>query len=150
RKVEAGKIQLRVELFTATDLFAALRGMFKPLATNDDVALVIEEPDELPQLCTDQGKVAQILRNLVSNALKFTVRGSVRVSCRLVAVGQTAVAEVTDPGIGLAQENRRRIFDEFSQVENPLQVAAKGTGLGLPLSQRLAGLLGGSIEIRSS
>ncbi len=150
RKVEAGKIQLRVEKFTATDLFAALRGMFKPLATNDNVALVIDEPDDLPELHTDQGKVSQILRNLVSNALKFTVRGSVRVSCRLSQDGQLILFEVADTGIGIAPENHRRIFDEFSQVENPLQTTVKGTGLGLPLSQRLAGLLGGSIEIRSA
>jgi signal transduction histidine kinase len=149
RKVEAGKIQVRIETFSATDLFAALRGMFKPLATNDNVALVIDEPDALLSLHTDQGKVAQILRNLISNALKFTVRGSVRVSCRLSQDGQLILFEVADTGIGIAPENHRRIFDEFSQVENPLQTSVKGTGLGLPLSQRLAGLLGGSIEIRS-
>ncbi|HKU15727.1 MAG TPA: ATP-binding protein [Steroidobacteraceae bacterium] len=149
RKVEAGKIQLRVEAFTVPDLLAALRGMFKPLATNDNVMLIIEEPDDLPPLYTDQGKVAQILRNLVSNALKFTLRGSVRVSCSLAQDQQAILFEVADTGIGIAPENHRRIFDEFSQVENPLQTAVKGTGLGLPLSQRLAGLLGGSIEIRS-
>ena len=150
RKVEAGKIQLRAETFTATDLFAALRGMFKPLAVNENVALVIDEPADLPELYTDQGKVSQILRNLVSNALKFTVRGSVRVSCRLSQDEQLILFEVADTGIGIAPENHRRIFDEFSQVENPLQTSVKGTGLGLPLSQRLAGLLGGGIEIRSA
>ncbi len=150
RKVESGKIQLRPEKFTATELFAALRGMFKPLATNDQVALLIEEPHQLPELHTDQGKVAQILRNLVSNALKFTVRGSVRVSCRLSQDGHLILFEVADTGIGIPPEHHRRIFDEFAQLENPLQSTVKGTGLGLPLSQRLAGLLGGSIEIRSS
>ena len=149
RKVEAGKIQLRVETFTATDLFAALRGMFKPLATNENVALLIEEPEDLPELCTDQGKVAQILRNLISNALKFTVRGSVRASCRLAPDGQAMLFQVADTGIGIALEDQERIFDEFAQVEHPLQKRFKGTGLGLPLSQRLAGLLGGTIEIRS-
>jgi signal transduction histidine kinase len=149
RKVEAGKIQLRVESFTVTDLFAALRGMFKPLVVNDNVALVIDEPGDLPELYTDQGKVSQILRNLVSNALKFTMRGSVRVSCRLSHDG-LILFEVVDTGIGIAPENHRRIFDEFAQVENPLQTTVKGTGLGLPLSQRLAGLLGGGIEIRSA
>jgi signal transduction histidine kinase/CheY-like chemotaxis protein len=150
RKVEAGKIQLRVESFTVIDLLAALRGMFKPLVVNENVALVIEEPDDLPPLYTDQGKVAQILRNLVSNALKFTTRGSVRVSCRLSQDRQLILFEVVDTGIGIAPENHRRIFDEFSQVENPLQTSVKGTGLGLSLSQRLAGLLGGGIEIRSA
>jgi signal transduction histidine kinase/ActR/RegA family two-component response regulator len=149
RKVEAGKIQLRIESFSAADLLAALRGMFKPLVTSDKVALIIDDPDELPQLHTDQGKVSQILRNLISNALKFTIRGSVRVTCRLTQDGHTILFEVADTGIGIAPENHRRIFDEFSQVENPLQRTVKGTGLGLPLSQRLAGLLGGSIELRS-
>lgn len=149
RKVEAGKIQLRIESFTVTDLFAALRGMFKPLATSDKVALIFDEPGALPELHTDQGKVSQILRNLISNALKFTVRGSVRVACRLTEDGQLIVFEVADTGLGIAPENHRHIFEEFSQVENPLQAHVKGTGLGLPLSQRLAGLLGGSIEIRS-
>jgi signal transduction histidine kinase/CheY-like chemotaxis protein len=150
RKVEAGKIQLRVETFTVADLFAALRGMFKPLVTNDNVALIIDEPDNNLSMYSDQGKVAQILRNLISNALKFTVRGSVHASCRLSQDGQLILFEVADTGIGIAPENHRRIFDEFAQVENPLQTSVKGTGLGLPLSQRLAGLLGGSIEIRSA
>jgi signal transduction histidine kinase/ActR/RegA family two-component response regulator len=149
RKVEAGKIRLRIESFSAADLLAALRGMFKPLVSSDKVALIIDEPAELPQLHTDQGKVSQILRNLISNALKFTTRGSVSVTCRLTPDGRTILFEVADTGIGIAPENHRRIFDEFSQVENPLQRTVKGTGLGLPLSQRLAGLLGGSIELRS-
>jgi len=72
------------------------------------------------------------------------------VSCRLSQDEQLVVFEVADTGIGIAPENHRRIFDEFSQVENPLQTSVKGTGLGLPLSQRLAGLLGGGIEIRSA
>jgi CheY-like chemotaxis protein len=74
----------------------------------------------------------------------------VRVSCRLSQDRQLILFEVVDTGIGIAPENHRRIFDEFSQVENPLQTSVKGTGLGLPLSQRLAGLLGGGIEIRSA
>jgi signal transduction histidine kinase/CheY-like chemotaxis protein len=149
RKVEAGKVDLRIEPFTVPDLFAALRGMFKPLMTNDKVALVFEEPAHPPQLVTDQGKVSQILRNLISNALKFTERGSVRVACRTMNEQRTMLFEVADTGIGIAPEHHRRIFEEFAQVESPLQTKVKGTGLGLPLSQRLAGLLGGTIEIRS-
>lgn len=149
RKVESGKIQLRIEPFTVADLFGALRGMFKPLAVSDEVSLIFEEETEMPPLHTDQGKVAQILRNLISNALKFTARGSVRVSARPAEDRQVIVFSVTDTGLGIAPENHRRIFEEFTQVDNPLQPGVKGTGLGLPLSQRLAGLLSGSIEIRS-
>ena len=150
RKVEAGKIQLRVETFTVTDLFGALRGMFKPLRVNDSVALVFDEPADLPELHTDQGKVSQILRNLISNALKFTERGSVRVSCRL------SQDEQHDPVRGRRHGHRHRAGESSrasstSSRRSRIRCrAVKGTGLGLPLSQRLAGLLGGSIEIRSA
>jgi signal transduction histidine kinase len=149
RKVESGKLQLRVEAFTVTDLFGALRGMFKPLSIKDAVSLTFEEIGVLPELHTDQGKVSQILRNLISNALKFTEAGSVRVTAKLAADTDMIVFAVADSGIGIAPENHRRIFEEFTQVENPLQTTVKGTGLGLPLSQRLAGLLGGTIDIAS-
>lgn len=149
RKVESGKLQIRVEAFIVTDLFGALRGMFKPLSMNDTVSLTFEEIGALPQLRTDQGKVSQILRNLISNALKFTEAGSVRVTAKLAADTDMIVFSVADTGIGIAPVNHRRIFDEFTQVENPLQKTVKGTGLGLPLSQKLAGLLGGTIDIAS-
>lgn len=149
RKVEAGKLQVRVEPCTVTDLFGALRGMFKPLSVKDSVTLTFEELGKLPELSTDQGKVSQILRNLISNALKFTEAGSVRVTAKLAADTDMIVFSVADTGVGIAPENHRRVFDEFTQVENPLQQTVKGTGLGLPLSQRLAGLLGGSIDVAS-
>lgn len=149
RKVESGKLQLRVETFTVADLFGALRGMFKPLSVRESVSLMFEEGTGLPELHTDQGKVSQILRNLISNALKFTEHGSVRVSAKLAADTDVIVISVADTGLGIARENHRRVFEEFSQVENPLQKVVKGTGLGLPLSQRLAGLLGGSIDLES-
>jgi signal transduction histidine kinase/ActR/RegA family two-component response regulator len=149
RKVESGKIQVRVEPFSVVDLFGALRGMFKPLALNEQVELTVEDPDEPLLLRTDQGKVAQILRNLISNALKFTPRGTVTLSAEHTN-GDRVVFTVRDTGIGIAPENHRRIFEEFTQVENPLQSVVKGTGLGLPLSQKLAGLLGGAIEVVSA
>jgi signal transduction histidine kinase len=149
RKVESGKLQLRIEKFNVTDLFGALRGMFKPLSIKDTVSLSFEEIGALPDLCSDQGKVSQILRNLISNALKFTEAGSVRVTARLAADTDLIVFAVVDTGIGIAATNHRHIFDEFTQVENPLQKSVKGTGLGLPLSQKLAGLLGGSIDVSS-
>jgi CheY-like chemotaxis protein len=113
------------------------------------VSLIFEDGAGLPELHTDQGKVSQILRNLISNALKFTESGTVRVSAKLAADTDMIVISVADTGVGIARENHRRVFEEFSQVENPLQKAVKGTGLGLPLSQRLAGLLGGSIDLDS-
>ena len=82
-KVEAGKIRIRPKRFEVHELFSALKGMLKPLlADNNSVDLVFEDAPELPPLHTDEGKVSQILRNLISNALKFTPHGRVTVSAR--------------------------------------------------------------------
>lgn len=148
-KVEAGKIKIRPKRFEVHELFSALKGMLKPLlADNNSVNLVFEDAQNLPQLRTDEGKVSQILRNLISNAIKFTPEGTVTVSARL-ADDQTVEFRVTDTGIGIAPEHHETIFKEFSQVENPLQERYRGTGLGLPLCRNLAMLLGGSIWLTS-
>lgn len=149
-KVEAGKLDIRPRSFTVGELFGALRGVMKPLQQNDAVELIFEEPSDCPVLFTDEAKVAQILRNLISNALKFTERGSVRVSGWYDAEMGGCCLEVSDTGIGIAPEDHELVFQEFSQVASILQSRAKGTGLGLPLSRRLAELLGGSLSLRST
>ena len=149
-KIEAGKIDVRPTEFEIKELFGALRGMLRPLLVSDKVALRFEAADELPALETDEGKVSQILRNLISNALKFTERGEIRVSAELVEEGRCVAFVVADTGIGIAPEDHARIFEEFAQVANPLQARVKGTGLGLPLCRRLSTLLGGQIELEST
>jgi signal transduction histidine kinase/CheY-like chemotaxis protein len=148
-RVAAGKVVIRPGEFDVRDLFGALRGMLRPLLLNTSVNLVFDEPDDIPSLETDEAKVSQILRNFISNALKFTERGEVRVSAALAADGREVVFKVADTGIGIARENLSVIFQEFAQVENPLQRKVKGTGLGLPLSKNLAELLGGSVRVES-
>jgi signal transduction histidine kinase/DNA-binding response OmpR family regulator len=148
-KVEAGKTEVRPTEFEVRNLFGALRGMLRPLLLNKSVTLMFDEPDDLPHLHTDEGKVSQILRNFISNALKYTEKGHVRVSARLDPATESVQFEVTDTGIGIAEADQGRIFDEFAQVEHPLQSKYKGTGLGLPLSKRLAELLGGRLWVRS-
>jgi signal transduction histidine kinase/DNA-binding response OmpR family regulator len=152
-KVEAGKIVIRPAEFDVRDLFAALRGMLRPLLLNDQVNLLFEEPEGLPAMHTDEGKISQILRNLLSNALKFTERGEIRVSARAAgagAAGPLIAFSVADTGIGIAAADQPRIFDEFGQLENPVQRRVRGTGLGLPLVRRLATLLGGSVSLESA
>ena len=148
-KVEAGKIEVRPSEFEVDNLFGALRGMLRPLLVNQSVALIFDEPEGLPTMRTDEGKVSQILRNLISNALKYTERGHVRVSAGLSLETESVIFTVADTGIGIALEDQERIFDEFAQVEHPLQRRFKGTGLGLPLSRRLAQLLGGRLWVHS-
>ncbi len=148
-RIEAGKTEVRLVSFTISDLFGTLRGMFRPLLTSDEVALVFEEPDSELTLTTDEGKLSQILRNLISNAIKFTQRGEIRVSA-VTAPDDYVVFGVSDSGIGIAPEDQARIFEEFTQVDNPLQKHVRGTGLGLPLSRKLAGLLGGKLVVDST
>jgi signal transduction histidine kinase/DNA-binding response OmpR family regulator len=149
-KVEAGKTEVRVTEFDVEKMFGALRGMLRPLLVGQSVALVFDAPGDLPMMRTDEGKVSQILRNLISNALKFTERGEVRVSVTLDEQREAMVFAVSDTGIGIASGDQERIFDEFSQVDNPLQRKHKGTGLGLPLSRKLATLLGGELDVSST
>jgi signal transduction histidine kinase/CheY-like chemotaxis protein len=148
-KVEAGKTSVRRAPVDIAKLFGALRGMLRPLLLNQAVALTFEAADDLPQLATDEAKVSQILRNLISNALKFTERGEVRVSAALAGDGQQIAFMVADTGIGIEPEDQQRIFEEFTQIEHRLQRGVRGTGLGLPLSRRLAELLGGTISLVS-
>ena len=148
-KVEAGKIAVRPEEFRVAELFGTLRGLFRPLVV-PEVTLVFDEPAGLPPLYTDEGKVSQILRNFVSNALKFTERGQVRVSATLDVARQAVVFAVADTGIGIALEDQDQIFEEFAQADHPIQRRTKGTGLGLPLARRLAELLGGNVNLQSA
>ncbi len=147
-KVEAGKVEAKPLEFRVADLFAALRGMLRPLLLNQAVDLVFEDVDDIPAMFSDEGKISQILRNFISNALKFTEQGEVRVSA-CVAENGDLVFSVADTGIGIAPEDQQRIFQDFAQVDNPIQRRVKGTGLGLPLSQKLATLLGGEVRVES-
>jgi signal transduction histidine kinase/ActR/RegA family two-component response regulator len=148
-KVEAGKVTVRPASFSVNDLFGTLRGLMRPLQTNDAVALVFEAQENNARLFTDEAKVSQILRNYVSNALKFTERGAVQVTAELVGDGTMQFA-VRDTGIGISPKDQERLFHEFGQVPNRLQSKVRGTGLGLSLSKRLAELLGGSVGVTSA
>ncbi|HWW80628.1 MAG TPA: ATP-binding protein [Steroidobacteraceae bacterium] len=148
-KIEAGKIEVHPIEFSVGNLFSALRGMLRPLLVGDAVKLRFEEPEPTLTLYNDEGKVSQILRNFISNAIKFTEQGEVCVSAQLSEDRQTVLFSVADTGIGIAPEDQGRIFDEFTQLPSPLQGRVKGTGLGLPLCRRLAHLLGGDVSVKS-
>lgn len=146
-KVEAGRLEVRAQTFTVDAMFASLRGSLKPLLVNAAVELSFEVDAGMPEVHADEQKLTQVLRNLVSNALKFTERGFVRVRARHDGALSRAVFTVEDSGIGIAPVDLERIFEEFSQVDGRLQQG--GTGLGLPLSRRLAQLMGGDLAARS-
>lgn len=146
-KVEAGRLDVRPRTFEVAELFGALRGMLRPLLADGAINLVFEPAEEIASLYTDEQKVSQILRNFISNAIKFTPRGEVRVSA-VERDGEIEFA-VTDTGIGISESDQRIIFEEFAQIESSMQRRVKGTGLGLPLSKKLAELLGGRVEVSS-
>jgi signal transduction histidine kinase len=146
-RIEAGRMEVVVRHVVVAELLATMRGMFRPLVTRKEVALVIEEPPADLTMESDEGKIAQILRNLVANALKFTERGEVRVRASDAEGWVTFI--VSDTGIGIPAEHQERVFLEFEQVPGPLQVKARGVGLGLPLSRSLAELLGGTLTVAS-
>lgn len=147
-KIEAGRVDISPAWFEMMDLFAALRGMFKPVLSNDALTLVFEEPDGALRLFTDDCKLSQILRNFISNALKFTPEGEVRVSARQEEGGMVRFS-VADTGIGIAPEHVGALFNDFSQVDSPIQKRLRGSGLGLALSKQLATLLGGTVQVES-
>lgn len=149
-KVEAGKVTIRPVHFQVEGLFATLRGMLRPLLSqNSSVNLVFDDPENVPEIYSDEAKVSQILRNFISNALKFTERGEVRVSAKR-GPNDSLVFSVADTGIGIAPEDHDRIFEEWAQLDGKLQKAVKGTGLGLPLSKKLAQMLGGNVYVKSA
>jgi len=174
-KIQAGKIEVRWGAVKIEHVFSALRGMMKPLQVNEKVELQFDISENFPIIVTDEVKLSQVLRNLVSNGLKFTEVGEVRVSARLDKVvsegagatpahaeedgrarrpapteeGARAILEVRDTGVGIPPEEQEHIFEEFVQLRNPLQRKYKGTGLGLSITRRLVGLLGGRISVES-
>jgi len=150
-KAEAGKVVLRPEGFRASDLVAAFRGMLRPLVPPDSpLNLVFEEAPPDLRLETDRQMIGQVVRNLVSNALKFTERGEVRVRVAPDEDDERYVLfQVSDTGIGIADEHKDLIFEEFGQVPGPLQTKVKGTGLGLPLARKHAELLAGTLTFVS-
>jgi len=147
-KAEAGKIEVRPRHFDVEEFFGALRGMLKPLLAGNSLELIFEVAPDIPTVYMDEGKISQVLRNLISNALKFTRKGHIRVTADLEQGGWIAF-RVADTGIGIAPGDQDRIFDEFVQIEGEMQSQVKGTGLGLPLSRRLAELMGGTLTVES-
>ncbi len=147
-KMDAGRITISPEWFEMVDLFSALRGMFRPIVANTAVSLVFCESEAIPRIFTDDKKLSQILRNFISNALKFTVEGHVSVSANVA--DETVEFAVTDTGIGIAPEHLSMLFNDFIQLDTRLQRRLRGTGLGLSLARKFARLLGGDVGADST
>ncbi|MDB6077730.1 MAG: signal transduction histidine kinase [Akkermansiaceae bacterium] len=148
-KIEAGHMEIHPEKLETVDLTSGLRAVFDPVAGQKGLAFRVEiEPGVPVQIFSDSQRLEQILKNLLSNALKFTERGVVTLRVRQ-APGSRVAFDVTDTGIGIALEQQRVIFDPFFQADGTTSRKYGGTGLGLSISRNLARLLGGEIQIAS-
>ncbi|GIJ73267.1 ATP-binding response regulator [Virgisporangium ochraceum] len=140
-KAESNRLEPQWAPVDLTAVFGQLRGTLRPMA-RPSVELLVDDPDGVPPLVSDEAMLVQILRNLLTNGLKFTDRGEVTLSARYDPDARRAVLTVTDTGIGIAPADQDRIFEEFYQVRDAQRPATPGTGLGLPYARRLCGLLG--------
>ncbi|WCK27404.1 response regulator [Agrobacterium pusense] len=148
-KIEAGHVDIRPEPVSVERLSNNLRQVFEPIAKNKSLGFEIDIAPECPAVIeTDLQRIEQILKNLLSNAFKFTEKGEVTLSMSRTGDGQVAFG-VTDTGIGIAPEQQKRIFEAFHQADGTISRKFGGTGLGLSISRELVRLLGGTIHIRS-
>jgi signal transduction histidine kinase len=144
-KIEAGKIELSMQPVNVATLIDDLFVTVRPLADEHGTKLTFEKPEDQLTVVTDPRRVRQILLNLLSNAIKFGMQKPIRVTCARRDEGGIRIS-VIDQGEGISQDDQARIFEEFVQVSPTQQM---GTGLGLPISRRLADLLDGSLDVIS-
>jgi two-component system, NarL family, sensor histidine kinase BarA len=154
-KIESGKMEIRTEDFSIRDICESLTNLVRPVAEKKNIDLQCRLDEAIPLLSQDPGKLRQIIYNLLSNAIKFTPEGG-RVTLQARGEGRNVVIEVSDTGIGIAEEHRDKIFEKFRQVGQPGQAESvltrehQGTGLGLSIVKELTKLLGGDITLESS
>jgi PAS domain S-box-containing protein len=149
-KIQAGKLVLHIEPFSPHAVFAEVHKLLDVRAREKSLALILGYEGALPEsIETDRTRLRQILMNLVSNAIKFTQRGSVEIVVRFLAEEGSLQIEVADTGIGIAPEQRRVLFEPFSQADTTSTRQYGGTGLGLTITKRLVEMLGGRIWFES-
>ena len=149
-RIEAGKLDVRLESVTVARLTEELTNTFEPVARDKALSFSISIEHGAPQaVVTDATRLQQILRNLLSNALKFTAQGGVTLTVRAGPTG-SVLFDVKDTGIGIASEQHEVIFEAFRQADGTTNRKYGGTGLGLSISRDLARLLGGDLEVESA
>lgn len=161
-KVEAGRLDLDITAFEASELKEEMLAMFSEIATNKSIEFVINEDSSLQNITTDKQRLEQILRNLLSNAFKFTPKGGkVQLDIRkmpadilfrnnkLNQLPEVLAITVSDTGIGIAEDKLDIIFEAFQQADGSTKRKYGGTGLGLSISRELANVLGGEIQLKS-
>jgi len=148
-RIESGKLPIQVERVVLPDLVDEVMTEVEPLIAGTSLAVTREISPLVPELRTDRQKVKQIVLNLLSNALKFTPKGSVSIVLDYHAPEEEISVAVADSGIGISEENQKTIFEAFGQADSSYAKRHGGTGLGLSICRRLATILGGRITLVS-
>ena len=146
-KIEAGQLNVARETFNLRDSLEKVLKTAQPLADRKEIRLSADIASDIGTIISDRRRVEQILFNLVSNAIKFTEQGFVRLHCAIQ--GPDIALAVSDSGIGVQPEDMDKLFNAFQQIESGITRKYDGTGLGLSISQKLAHLLGGEIKVES-
>jgi signal transduction histidine kinase len=149
-RIEAGKMPLTVVNFTITELLREVLAEVEPLIARSHLTLSTELAEDLPSVGSDRQKVKQIVINLLTNALKFTPQGWVKVSAAWDAAQERVTIAVADSGIGIAKKDQDVIFEDFRQADNSPTRRYTGAGLGLAICRRLATILDGELAVRSA
>ncbi|WP_409020646.1 response regulator [Brevundimonas vesicularis] len=148
-KIEAGHIQIRPEAVSAQRLCGDIRQVFQPVADERGLRFEIDTSTAGEgEVETDRQRLEQVIKNLLSNAFKFTEAGTVKLSVESVGIDEIAFV-VSDTGIGISPEQQAAVFDAFRQADGTISRRYGGTGLGLSISRELARLLGGRITLES-
>jgi signal transduction histidine kinase len=149
--IESSRVELSTQAVVVKSLIDEVIATATPLISKRDNRMVVDMPEDLGAMELDALKVRQCLLNLLSNAAKFTTKGTIalRVLSRPSTRGEVLVLEVADDGIGIPSESLRRIFEDFSQADNETLNKFGGTGLGLALTKRFCQMMGGSITVHS-
>ncbi|TDH29057.1 response regulator [Segetibacter sp. 3557_3] len=147
-KIESGKMELEFTQVNVDDVSDELKGLFQPVAKDKGIEFKLEKNGDLPEVFeTDRLRLEQVLRNLISNALKFTPRGAV--TLEISSAADNVFFAVRDTGIGIAKDKQEIVFEAFKQADGSTRRKFGGTGLGLSISRELARLLGGEITLES-
>ena len=148
-RIEAGRMPLQVSGFRASDLVAEVLQELEPVIERSSVGVEVKARGRIPEIRSDRQKVKQILVNLLSNALKFTHEGHIRISSHYDAARRIFSLGVSDTGIGIDPAHHEKIFEDFRQVDGSPTRAYSGTGLGLSICRRLATMLDGRVVLES-
>ena len=147
-KIEAGQLEVRSSVFDLRASVQRVVSLVQPLLDKKGLTILVTLPAQLPIMNSDQRRFEQILLNLLNNATKFTDAGHITITARVE--GERVRISVADTGIGMRGEDIAALFQPFRQIDSGLQRQHEGTGLGLAICRRLAGLLGGSIDVEST